>query len=169
MRRRGPLRRRAAGSGRRVKYYEDIEVGNAWSNGRHRVSKDEIVDFARQWDPQPFHVDEEAARASVFGELTASSTHTYAISSLIASRSENEVAAVAMLDMRVSFPNPVRPDDEIALETECLAKRLSRSRPTLGVMTTRGRLCRADGTVVMQMDATFLVARRSASPIGGGP
>jgi acyl dehydratase len=143
-----------------MRYYEDIELGDSWHNGAHRVSKEEIIGFARQWDPQPFHIDEQAARDSVFGVLTASSVHTYAISSLIASRSENEIAAVAMLGMEVSFPNPVRVEDDITLETECIEKRASRSRPEVGVMKTRARMLRGDGEIVMKMDATFLVARR---------
>ena len=70
-----------------MEYFEDIELGVEHEVGRHTPSRDEIIRFARQWDPQPFHVDEEAARASVFGGLSASSCHTYSISSLIFSRS----------------------------------------------------------------------------------
>ena len=71
-----------------------------------------------------------------------------------------------MLGMEVAFPNPVRPDDEIVLHSECLSKRLSRKRPELGVVTTRGRMLRNDADLVMQMDATFLVARRPVEGAG---
>ena len=78
-------------------YYEDLRVGEVRELGSHQVSRDELVGFARAWDPQPFHVDEEAARETVFGGLTASSCHTYSISALITSRSESKVAAAAMM------------------------------------------------------------------------
>ena len=70
-----------------MRHFEDIEVGETIEVGRHAVSREEIIRFAEQWDPQPFHIDEEAARDSIFGGLSASSCHTYSISSLIFSRS----------------------------------------------------------------------------------
>ncbi len=60
-----------------IAYFEDVELDRELEIGRHTPSRDEIVAFARQWDPQPFHVDEEAARSSVMGGLCASSCHTY--------------------------------------------------------------------------------------------
>lgn len=152
-----------------MRYFEDIEVGTTLEIGRHRVSKQEIVAFAAQWDPQPFHLDEEAARESVFGELTASSCHTYSISSLIFSRASTlKSKTAAMLGMKVSFPAPVRPGDELTMYETCLDKRVSRSRPRYGIVKSRARLVNAADVEVMVLQSSFLVERREgrAEPDG---
>lgn len=152
-----------------MRYFEDIEVGTTLEIGRHRVSKQEIVAFAAQWDPQPFHLDEEAARESVFGELTASSCHTYSISSLIFSRASTlKSKTAAMLGMKVSFPAPVRPGDELTMYETCLDKRVSRSRPRYGIVKSRARLVNAADEEVMVLQSSFLVERREgrAEPDG---
>ena len=143
-------------------FYEDLRVGEARELGAHRVTRDEIVRFAREWDPQPFHVDEEAARRSVFGGLTASSCHTYSISSLISSRSDERVAAAAMMSLSLRFPEPVRPDDDLVLRNTTLEKRESESKPGHGVVRSRTTLVNARGQEVFVMDATYLVRRRGA-------
>jgi len=148
-----------------MRYFEDIAVGESLEIGRHRVSKDEIIRFAEQWDPQPFHLDEAAANASVFGGLSASSCHTYSISSLIFSRAaEKRSKAAAMLGMKVRFPTPVRPGDELALHETCLEKRVSRSRPRYGIVKSAASLRNAAGEEVMVMQSSFLVERRDATP-----
>jgi acyl dehydratase len=149
-----------------MRHFEDFEIGERQFVGSYRVSRDEIVEFARRFDPQPFHIDEEAARASIFGGLTASSCHTFALMSLIHHRqSAEEIALVANLGAeRLRFPAPLRPDDEISLESECLAKRVSKSRPEIGIVTTRSRLTNQRREIVMDMQTTFMVRRRE--PVG---
>ena len=145
-------------------YFEDIEPGTEIEIGRHTPSKDEIITFARQWDPQPFHLDEEAGRQSVMGGLSASSCHTYSISSLIYSRSDQKLKTAAMLGMQMKFPTPVRPDQELTLFETYLAKRVSKSRPGLGIITSRGALRNPKGEDVMVMESNFLVERRIEGP-----
>jgi acyl dehydratase len=142
-------------------YFEDIEIGQQKEVGRHTPSREEIISFASQWDPQPFHIDEEAARASVFGGLSASSCHTYAICSLIFSRSAPKLKTAAMLGLEVNFPMPVRPDEELTMSETFLEKRPSGSRPTLGVVKSRTSLRNPRGEEVMRMESNYLVERRA--------
>lgn len=144
-----------------MRYFEDIAVGEAIEIGSHRVSKEEIVRFAEQWDPQPFHIDEAAAKASVFQGLSASSCHTYSISSLIFSRAaEKRSKAAAMLGMKARFPTAVRPEDVLTLHETCLDKRVSRSRPQYGIVKSQARLLNQRGEEVMVVQSSFLVDRR---------
>ena len=143
-------------------YLEEVIVGSERIIGKHRVTKDEIVRFASEWDPQPFHIDEEAARNSVFGELTASSCHTYSLSSLIFHRSEVKLRTVAMLGMdECRFPTPMRPADEITLAQQILEKRRSKSRPHLGIVKSRTTMTNASGELIMVMVSNFMVAARA--------
>ena len=142
-------------------YFEDIEIGPEIEIGRHTPKKDEIVEFASRWDPQPFHVDEEAARRSVMGGLCASSCHTYAISALIFSRSQHRLHTAAMLGMQMRFPNAVRPDEELTLCETFVDKRRSASRPAYGVVRSRSTMRNARGEDVMVLESTYLVERRS--------
>ena len=144
-----------------MRYFEDIEVGLTLEIGRHEVSKEEIIRFAEQWDPQPFHLDETAARDSVFGGLTASSCHTYSISSLIFSRAaELRSKTAAMLGMKMNFPAPVRPGDLLTMYETCLDKRVSRSRPRYGIVKSRATMVNAAGQEVMVLQSSFMVERR---------
>ncbi len=145
-----------------VRHFEDIELDRTIEVGRHVVSREEIIRFAEQWDPQPFHIDEEAARASVFGGLSASSCHTYSISSLIFSRSAVKSKTAAMLGMKMNFPVPVRPGDELTLLETCLDKRISRSRPRYGIVKSRATLVNGAGIEVMVLQSSFLVERRDS-------
>lgn len=141
-------------------YFEDIEIGQEKEVGRYTPSRDEIISFATQWDPQPFHIDDEAASASVFGGLSASSCHTYSICSLIFSRSAPKLKTAAMLGLEVRFPNPVRPDEELTMSETFLEKRPSGSRPTLGVVKSQTSLRNPGGEEVMRMESNYLVERR---------
>lgn len=151
-----------------MRYFEDVEPGETIVVGRHTVSRDEIVRFAEQWDPQPFHVDEKAARDSVFGGLAASSCHTYAISSLIFSRFAERLRAAAMLGLKMRFPTPVRPADELTLRETCLDARPSRSRPGFGIVKSRTTLTNAAGEEVMVMQSSYLVERRPSASAESG-
>jgi len=145
-------------------YYEDFEVGHVREIGSYTVSKDEIVEFARRFDPQPFHVDEVAARESIFGGLTASSCHTFALVGLINARDGLKSAAVANLGSdALRFPAPVRPGDTLTLTGECTSKRLSRSRPAIGIISSRTLLTNQNGDVVMESMSKFMVKRREGA------
>jgi len=141
-------------------YYEDVLPGVEVEIGRHTPSREEIIRFATEWDPQPFHIDEEAGRNSVMGGLSASSCHTYSISSLIYSQSEAKLHTAAMLGLQMKFPAPVRPDEELTLFEICDRKRVSASRPGFGVISSRTTMRNARGEDVMVMESNFLVRCR---------
>jgi len=93
-------------------YFEDLPVGRTLYAGPHEVTKEEIIEFASRWNPQPVHTDEAQAQASIFGGLTASGCHSFAITSLLAKRLPDRVKSVAALATdELRFPNPVRPGD----------------------------------------------------------
>ena len=144
-------------------YFEDVELDVEIELGRHVPSKEEIVSFATQWDPQSFHIDEEAGRQSVMGGLSASSCHTYSISSLIYSKSDLKLHTAAMLGLTMRFPKPVRPEDELVLSRVFLEKRESKSQPGYGIVKSRTTMRNAGGDDVMVMDSNFLVDRREQS------
>lgn len=141
-------------------FFEDIVLGREAEIGRHTPTRDEIIEFARQWDPQPFHLDEEAGRASPMGGLSASSCHTYSISSLIYSRSDEKLRTAAMLGLEMRFPNAVRPDEELTLFEKFLDKRVSNSRPEYGIVSSETVMRNARGEDVMVMTSSYLVLRR---------
>jgi acyl dehydratase len=148
-----------------MRHFEDFVIGERKAVGAYRVTREEIVEFASRFDPQPFHVDEAAARASIFGGLTGSSCHTFALMSLIHHQSGEETALVANLGAeKLRFPAPLRPGDTLTLTSECMAKRVSASRPGIGIVTTRSRLVNQRDEIVMEMLTTYMV--RCHEPAG---
>jgi acyl dehydratase len=111
-------------------YFKELEIGTRSVAGPYPVSKDEIIQFAKQYDPEPRHIDEEAAARSVFGGLTACSAHTFSIFILLTTRRQPRLHVLAGLgwdDLRL--PHAVRPGDELDLETTVLEMRESKSKP----------------------------------------
>jgi acyl dehydratase len=152
--------------------FDDLEVGSRARVGTWTLGRDEVIDFARHWDPQPFHVDEEAARASIYGGLTASSLHLFAICTRLFFDHPDRIAVLAMLGKdAIRFPSPARVGDRLVYETECIEKRPSRSKPDRGVVRLRDTLTNQDGDVVLSQEVTLLVERRpageSAAPAEG--
>jgi acyl dehydratase len=145
-----------------VKYFEDYEVGESVVHGAYSVSAEEIMAFARHYDPQPFHVDLEAAAASVFGGLTASGFHTVAIQgALIHSSPEAEAAVMAGLGWdEVRFSNPVRPGDTLSVRFTCLDARPSSSKPDRGIVRNKVEVLNQDGQIVLSSVHNLLMRRR---------
>src|SRR6266550_6961479 len=105
-------------------YFEDNEVVDIRKSGAYLVSKDEIIQFAKQYDPRPFHIDEEAAARSVFAGLSASAAHTFAIFISLTCKMQPPIFAIAGMGYdELRLPNAVRPGD---LESTVLEKRESR-------------------------------------------
>src|SRR6516165_10165261 len=114
-------------------YFEDFEIGDSRKAGPYLVSKAEIIQVAMQFDPRPFHIDEEAAARSVFKGLTASAAHTFAIYIFLTTKVQPPLRALAGLGYdEVRLPNPVRAGDELDYEAIILEKRESKSRPDTG-------------------------------------
>ena len=140
-------------------YFEDFDVGQSRSAGTHELVAEEIVAFARQWDPQPWHVDHAAAARSPMRGLTASSVHTYAIAALLLNRME-PVAGIASIRHEIELPNPARPGDRLTLTMTCVEKRPSGSKPDRGLITFDGVLANQDALPVLRMRSLMLIWRR---------
>jgi acyl dehydratase len=148
------------------RYFEDFSVGQTFVSVRTlRVSKDDILAFARQFDPQPFHLDEQAARDSIFRGLAASGWHTAALTMRLVTESEFRSAAgtTGLGVDRLRWPLAVRPDDELHIESEVLEVRPSRSRPDFGLMKTCVRTVNQSGQIVQELISNELVPRRPAN------
>ena len=144
-------------------HFEDIEVGWSQTMAEHALDAESIVAFAREWDPQPWHVDPEFAARSPMRGLTASSAHSYAIAAKLLSRME-PVAGIASLKHEIELPNPARPGDRLSLTMTCVEKRASRSRPDRGLLTFEGVLANQRGEPVLRLRSLMMVKTRSTAP-----
>lgn len=145
-----------------MRYFEDFEIDSSRSVGVHELRAEDIIAFARQWDPQPWHVDREAAERSPMKGLTASSVHTYAIAALLLNRMD-PVAGIASIRHELELPNPARPGDQLTLTMTCVEKRVSESKPDRGLMTFEGVLANQHGTVVLKLRSLVMVKTRSVA------
>jgi len=134
------------------RWFGDYVPGTTSEFGPVRVDEAEVVDFARRFDPQPFHVDAEAAAASPFGGLIASGWHTCALMMrLLADEYLSPVSSLGSPGVdALRWLRPVRPGDELTLRTTVEDTRPSRSRPDRGVLTTRIEMVDQDGHVVLR-------------------
>ena len=144
-------------------YLDDLTVGQRFTSASHAVGRDEIVAFARQFDPQPFHLDEAAARETLFGGLAASGWHTAAITMRLQVESGLPVAGgIVGAGGEFSWPNPTRPGDVLRVETEILEVKPSRSRPDRGMVTVKSETRNQRGESVFTLTARLVVPRRPA-------
>ncbi len=146
-------------------YLEDLAVGQRFVSGSHIIDEAQIRVFAAQFDPQPFHLDEEAARNSFFGGLAASGWHTAAITMKLLTAGGGAPLAGGVIGAggEVAWPRPVRPGDRLVVESEILDIAPSRSRPDRGMATIRSETRNQNGETVQVLTAKILVWRRPAS------
>ncbi|TCP89908.1 acyl dehydratase [Sphingomonas sp. PP-CE-1A-559] len=153
-----------------MQYFEDIEVGRTASFGSYAVTREEVMDFAAKYDPQPFHLSDEAAAQTHFGRLSASGWHTCAMvmSMVVANLKENQQAGLGSPGIdELKWVKPVYPGDTLRCETEILEKRVSASRPEMGIFKSRMRVFNQDDIMVMTFVSNGLVATRPAgTPTG---
>ena len=142
--------------------YDDIEVGTTVRVGSYSVDADDIMSYARRWDPLPVHTDEAAAAKTMFGGLTASGSHTLAIRTLLMHRVpiQDGVIAAGGWD-EVRFHKPVRPGDELWLEVTWTAKRRSESKRDRGIVTATMKLLNQDDEVVLSQKNTIFMRVRN--------
>ncbi len=140
--------------------FEDFSVGQTFRSGSYRMERDAIVAFAREFDPQPQHLDEDAAAASQFGRLVASGWHTAAVSmrlfiadALPAIKGGGQGVAMDGL----AWPTAVEPGDDLHVTCEILAARASKSRPGKGLITVRVTTANQRGAVVQTVIHTVMV------------
>src|SRR5580700_2906142 len=145
-------------------YLEDFAVGRTFGSGRLRIDGERALAFAAEFDPQPFHLDEAAARRSIFGELTASGWHTAAVTMRLLVETELRPAGGfigAGLD-ECRWPRPVHPGDELRVECEVMEVRTSRSRPDRGLIKLRMTTLNQDDEPVLVQVGNLVVLRREA-------
>jgi acyl dehydratase len=146
-------------------YLEDFVAGQVFDTGRVRVDKDQIFAFAKQFDPQPFHLDEKAAQHSPFQGLAASGWHTAAMTMRLMVEGEFKPAGgilgVGFDDL--SWPRAVRPGDELHAKSEVLEVRPSKSRPDRGLIRVRTTTFNQKDEPVMVFTGNLLVPRRPAA------
>lgn len=158
-----------------MRFFDDIEVGWTRELGKHTFTAEEIKRFASRYDPQPFHMDEEAAKKSHFGALCASGWHTAAVCMRSIVDSTKQMTAdmtargekVANTGPSPGFTNlkwlkPVYARDTISFTSEVLEKRASESRPGWGIVKTRFMGRNQNGVPVYQFDGVVFVERRAA-------
>ncbi|WP_226403229.1 MaoC family dehydratase [Ferribacterium limneticum] len=143
-------------------YLEDITVGQLFRSGRLRIDADRIKSFATEFDPQPFHLDESAARNSIFGGLAASGWHTAAVTMRLLVGSEFKPAGgiIGAGFDELRWPRPVHPGDELRVESEVLEVRPSKSRPNQGLVKLRTTTLNQDGEAVQVFIGNLVVPRR---------
>ncbi len=142
-------------------YFEDCAVGQTFNAGPVTVTQDDIIAFAREYDPQDFHTDPVKARDTVFGELVASGWHTAALAMrmIVAATPKMKGGMVGRAVENISWPRPVRPGDVLSLAIEIAELRLSKSAPDRGLMRTKNTVVNQNGETVMTMEAVVFVPR----------
>jgi acyl dehydratase len=146
----------------RIYYLEDFAVGQVFATGRTRIDADQIKTFARQFDPQPFHLDEEAAQNSVFRGLAASGWHTAALTMRLMADGEFKPAGgiIGVGFDELSWQRPVRPGDELHAKSEILDVRPSKSRPDRGLIRVRTTTYNQNDEAVQSFTGNLIVPRR---------
>jgi acyl dehydratase len=148
-----------------MQYLQDFSEGQTFRSSTLRVDAEQIKTFAAQFDPQPFHTDEQAARTTIFGGLAASGWHTAALTMRLLVDSELKPAGGlvgAGLD-ELKWPKPVRPGDDLHLNIEVLSVRPSRSRPTQGIIKVRTTTLNQNDEAVQVFVGNLIVVARPAS------
>jgi acyl dehydratase len=145
-------------------YLEDLPAGDRFTSGEYRMDAAKIKAFAAQFDPQPFHMDEEAAKTSLFGGLAASGWHTAAISMRLLARGGLPMAGgVIGAEANMRWPIPTRPGDVLHVVCEVLEVRPSRSKPDRGMVKMRCNTLNQRGESVQSAEMQILAFRRPAS------
>lgn len=149
-------------------YLDDIHVGQRFVSGTHALDESQVIGFATQFDPQPFHLDDEAAKATLFGGLAASGWHTAAITMrLLVDGGAPIEGGIVGIGGEISWPTPTRPGDVLRVESEIIDIKPSRSRPDRGMVTIRVETRTQKDEVVQILVAKLVVPRRPTANENG--
>ncbi|MDP6568108.1 MAG: MaoC family dehydratase [Alphaproteobacteria bacterium] len=150
-----------------VTYLEDIALGEEREFGRYEVTEDEIIEFARQYDPQPFHTDPEAAKDSIYGGLIASGWHTCAMYMRMICDDRVDDGGLSAMGSPgfddLKWLQPVRPGDVLSVRSKVISTTPSQRRPDRGTLRVRTRIVNQHGEVVAEMTNLATFRRRPAS------
>ena len=152
-------------------YYEDLEIGVKQNFGRYEVTREEVIEFAKQYDPQAFHLDDDAAARTHFGRLSASGWHTCAMTMAMMVENMKNVKQAGLgspgLD-NLQWKKPVYPGDTLRVESEVISKRRSQSRREMGLFKSRAQIFNQNDEIVLEMTSNGLIAVRDPdAPIEG--
>jgi acyl dehydratase len=150
-----------------MRYFEDLQVGDETEFGTYEVTREEVIEFARKYDPQPFHLSDEAAAKTHFGRLAASGWHTAAMTMAVIARYvvEDRQAGLGSPGIdELRWLKPVFPGDTLHVRGKIVEKTPSRSRPEMGSFHTQTTVSNQHGEAVMRFTSIVLVARRPAEP-----
>ena len=148
-----------------MQYFEDIEIGRKQAFGHYDVTRDEVLEFARKYDPQPFHLSDEAAATTHFGRISASGWHTSAMvmAMLVENLKANKQAGLGSPGLdELRWHKPVYPGDTLRCETEVIEKRRSTSRPEMGSFRSKMEIYNQDDVLVMSFISIGLIATRES-------
>ncbi|MFN2100740.1 MaoC family dehydratase [Altererythrobacter sp. MF3-039] len=144
-------------------YFEDLEVGRKQSFGNYEVTREEVIEFASKYDPQPFHLDDEAAAKTHFGKVAASGWHTCAMmmAMMVENMKDNEQAGLGSPGLdNLRWKKPVFPGDTLRIESVLAEKRRSQSRPEMGIIKGHLKVFNQHDDVVLELENIGLVAVR---------
>ena len=142
-------------------YLDDLQVGQRFTSGTYLIKKARIKEFAAEFDPQPFHLDEGAAEAGIFKGLAASGWHTAAVSMrLMVTGGLPFADGLVGLGGEIAWPKPTRPGDLLRVESEIVEITPSRSKPHQAIVIVRGTMFNQNGEAVYLLTAKLLVSRR---------
>jgi acyl dehydratase len=146
------------------RYLEDLKIGDRFVSETYDVTAEAIIDFAREFDPQPFHLDVAVAEKSIFKGLAASGWHTAAITMrLFVQATKFAEGAVGLGVDELRWPNAVRPGDVLRVETEIVDVRASRSKPGQGIIRIRNVTTNQRGEIAQTMSANAMVPKKVTS------
>jgi len=155
--------------GRESLHLEDLHVGQRFVSGTHRIDEGQIKAFAEQFDPQPFHLDAEAAKDTLFQGLVASGWHTAAVTMRLLVGGGLPIAGgIVGAGGEITWPKPTRPDAILHVESEILELRPSRSHPDRGMATIRSETRDQRGETVQVLVAKLVVPRRTSTALPEG-
>ena len=146
-----------------MQFYEDIAIGHKQAFGRYKVTREEVIDFASKYDPQPFHLDDEAAAQTHFGRISASGWHTCAMtmSMLVENLTKHKQAGLGSPGVdQLRWKKPVYPGDTLRCESEVIEKRRSASRPEMGIFKSHLAVFNQNDEPVMEMVSNGLIRTR---------
>ena len=146
-----------------MQYFEDLEVGTKSSFGHYEVTREEVLEFASKYDPQPFHLDDEAAAQTFFGRLSASGWHTCAMSMrmIVDQFRREKTASIGSPGIdELRWLKPVYPGDTLRMETELIEKRQSKSKPNMGFTKSRQTVFNQHDEPVLTMIGNGIIAVR---------
>ena len=146
-------------------YWEDFEVGQMREFGAYAVTREAVIAFAREFDPQPFHLDDAAAERSLFGRLSASGWHTCAMAMrMMCDAYLNDAASLGSPGLeQIRWSHPVHPGDTLHVRLTVLESRPLASRPTVGMVRSRWNVMNQDDVTVLTMEGYGFFGRRVAA------